>query len=146
MIAVGLMLDPSLTRNDKLIGNVLGFSNNLSEVISGFTLEFFLLRKLITKNADSEANTKVEKIRKTESLKFNVGSTETHGTVEKVIDEKNEEGKIIKSLIRVKLQKSICASIGEKAAFCRKIDNKFRLIGWGEITEVKVFGQAKKTN
>lgn len=34
LIAVGLLLDPSLTRNDRLTGNVLGFSNSLPIVIN----------------------------------------------------------------------------------------------------------------
>lgn len=34
LIAVGLLLDPSLTRNDRLTGNVLGFSESLPKVIN----------------------------------------------------------------------------------------------------------------
>lgn len=37
--------------------------------------------------------------------------------------------------MRVILNNPICTSLGEKVAFCRNIGNKFRLIGWGDITK-----------
>jgi translation initiation factor 2 gamma subunit (eIF-2gamma) len=58
-------------------------------------LEFFLLRKLIIKNVEAQdSNTKVEKVKKGEQLKFNVGSTEVQGEVEKMIEEKDADGKV----------------------------------------------------
>jgi translation initiation factor 2 subunit 3 len=35
--------------------------------------------------------------------------------------------------MRVQLTNPICTSLGEKVAFSRRIEKKFRLIGWGEI-------------
>ena len=39
----------------------------------------------------------------------------------------------------VLLNEPICSSVGEKVAFCRRIDSKFRLIGWGTIKSGKIF-------
>ena len=35
--------------------------------------------------------------------------------------------------MRVQLTSPICTSLNEKVAFSRRIEKKFRLIGWGEI-------------
>ncbi len=35
--------------------------------------------------------------------------------------------------MKIDLLKPVCTQIGEKVAFSRKIDNKWRLIGWGSI-------------
>jgi len=35
--------------------------------------------------------------------------------------------------MKVELNLPICTSIGEKVAFSRRIEKKFRLIGWGII-------------
>jgi translation initiation factor 2 subunit 3 len=37
----------------------------------------------------------------------------------------------------VELNLPICTQIGEKVAFSRRIDKKFRLIGWGVIKSGK---------
>lgn len=40
--------------------------------------------------------------------------------------------------MRVKLTDPICTNVGEKAAFSRRIDKKFRLIGWGTIKKGEI--------
>lgn len=37
--------------------------------------------------------------------------------------------------MKVEFVNPICSRKGEKVAFCRRIDSKFRLIGWGTITD-----------
>lgn len=54
-------------------------------------------------------------------MKFNVASTETPGKITKVIDD----------IINVKLTLPICTKIGEKVAFSRRFEKKYRLIGYG---------------
>ena len=45
--------------------------------------------------------------------------------------------------VRVEFTKPVCANIGDKIAMSRRVENNFRLIGWGEIK--KVFGQKNQT-
>jgi len=47
LIGVGLMVDPSLTRNDKLVGNLLGYPGKLPLIYMEIEIEFKLLKKLI---------------------------------------------------------------------------------------------------
>ena len=38
----------------------------------------------------------------------------------------------------ISLSRPVCAQIGDKAAFRRKINSKFRLIGYGDIKSGKI--------
>jgi translation initiation factor 2 gamma subunit (eIF-2gamma) len=42
--------------------------------------------------------------------------------------------------MKVQLNNPICTNINEKVAFSRRIEKKFRLIGWGEIKGGKTLG------
>lgn len=49
LIGVGLLIDPALTRNDRLVGNVMGYPDALPEILTELEIEYFKLRKLIIK-------------------------------------------------------------------------------------------------
>jgi len=40
--------------------------------------------------------------------------------------------------MKIKLNNPICTKVGEKVAFSRRIDKKFRLIGYGTIKKGEV--------
>ena len=40
------------------------------------------------------------------------------------------------TIVRVEFTKPVCANIGDKIAMSRRVENNFRLIGWGEIKHV----------
>ena len=42
LIAAGLMIDPSITRNDRMIGNVLGVQGKLPDVFTEISVQFSL--------------------------------------------------------------------------------------------------------
>ena len=65
----------------------------------------------------------MSKLKPEEMLMINVGSQSLGG---KVISVKNET-------VRIEFAKPVCANIGDKIALSRRVDNNFRLIGWGEI-------------
>jgi translation initiation factor 2 gamma subunit (eIF-2gamma) len=62
-----------------------------------------------------------------EVLLINIGSLSAGGRVLRV---KN-------SLAKVQLTKPVCAEISEKIAISRRINEHYRLIGWGEIQKGK---------
>lgn len=47
LIGVGLLVDPSITRNDRLVGNVLGVPGSLPDIYSQVNIKFYLLRRLL---------------------------------------------------------------------------------------------------
>lgn len=94
LIGVGLMVDPSMTRNDKMVGNVLGRVGHLPDIFTEIDIKFYMMRTLIgMKNDGENRTTKIKKLAEGEVLKFNIGSTETPGKIIKVTD-------VIVSLIR----------------------------------------------
>ena len=87
LIGVGLLVDPAITRNDRMVGNVLGQHGDMPPIYIEIDVQYHLMRKLLgMKKAGETKPTKVQKIVEGEVLKFNIGSTETPGKIMKVYD------------------------------------------------------------
>ncbi|KAL2459659.1 Protein-synthesizing GTPase [Forsythia ovata] len=124
LIGVGTTMDPTLTRADRLVGQVLGEVGSLPEVFVELEVNFFLLRRLLgVRTKDSERQGKVSKLAKGEILMLNIGSMSTGA---RVIAVKNVFAKL-------QLTSPVCTSKGEKIALSRRIEKHWRLIGWGQI-------------
>ena len=121
---MGTKIDPTLTRADRLVGQVLGLKGSLPEVFTELEITFYLLRRLLgVKTQEGSKQAKVQKLSKTEVLMVNVGSTATGA---KVLAVKHDLAKIL-------LTQPVCTTEGEKIALSRRVDKHWRLIGWGEI-------------
>eukprot|EP00461_Guttulinopsis_vulgaris_P003354 UN03355 len=127
LIGVGTTIDPTLTKADRLVGQVLGEVGKLPEVIIEIEISFHLVRRLLgiksADNGEKKADNRVKKITVDEHLMLNIGSTTTGATVLSV---KND-------LARMRLLQPVCCGPKEKLALSRKIDGKWRLIGWGLV-------------
>ena len=66
----------------------------------------------------------VKEIKKGEFLLVNVGSTAVGGKVSSITG---------KDVITFELMKPVCAEVNEKIAISRRIDDSWRLIGWGNV-------------
>ncbi|XP_059317723.1 eukaryotic translation initiation factor 2 subunit gamma-like isoform X1 [Lycium ferocissimum] len=124
LIGVGTTMDPTLTRADRLVGQVLGEVGSLPEIFVELEVNFFLLRRLLgVRTKDSERQGKVSKLAKGEILMLNIGSMSTGA---RVVAVKNVFAKL-------QLTSPVCTSKGEKIALSRRIEKHWRLIGWGQI-------------
>ncbi|KAL6519818.1 Eukaryotic translation initiation factor 2 subunit 3 [Orobanche minor] len=124
LIGVGTTMDPTLTRADRLVGQVLGEVGSLPEVYVELEVNFFLLRRLLgVRTKDTERQGKVSKLTKGEILMLNIGSMSTGARVVAV--------KTV--FAKLHLTSPVCTSKGEKIALSRRIDRHWRLIGWGQI-------------
>ncbi|KAK4374473.1 hypothetical protein RND71_005150 [Anisodus tanguticus] len=124
LIGVGTTMDPTLTRADRLVGQVLGEVGSLPEVFVELEVNFFLLRRLLgVRTKDTERQGKVSKLAKGEILMLNIGSMSTGA---RVVAVKNVFAKL-------QLTSPVCTSKGEKIALSRRIEKHWRLIGWGQI-------------
>ncbi|CAN0418722.1 unnamed protein product, partial [Phaeothamnion confervicola] len=101
LIGVGTKVDPTLTRADRLVGQVLGLRGQLPDVYTEVEISFYLLRRLLgvktteggkqAKVADSPSVVpdltcarcykQVQKLQKQEILMVNIGSTASGGKV-----------------------------------------------------------------
>ncbi|KAH8962415.1 hypothetical protein BDL97_05G100900 [Sphagnum fallax] len=133
LIGVGTTIDPTLTRADRLVGQVLGEVGELPDVFVELEVipipqwnlvNFFLLRRLLgVRTKGTEKQGKVSKLTKSEVLMLNIGSMSTGA---RVIAVKND-------LAKLQLTTPVCTSKGEKVALSRRVEKHWRLIGWGEI-------------
>ncbi|KAK9837948.1 hypothetical protein WJX74_008321 [Apatococcus lobatus] len=124
LIGVGTTVDPTLTRADKLVGQVLGEVDALPDVFTELEVNFFLLRRLLgVRTQGGEKQGKVTKLSKNEVLMLNIGSMCTGA---RIIAVKHD-------LAKLQLTSPVCTKEGEKIALSRRVEKHWRLIGWGQI-------------
>lgn len=85
LIGAGLMIDPSISRNDRLVGHVMGPPGQLSDLYTETEIDYYLLRTLIGTKQETGQHQKIQKLSKGETLKLNVLSNETAGRVLEII-------------------------------------------------------------
>ena len=121
LIAIGTNLDPTLTKSDSLIGKLAGKPGTLPEILNSISLEIVLFDSIV----GTAGETKVEKIKTSEPLMINAGSTTTVGIVSSARAKK----------IDVNLKIPICADVGTRVALSRKVESRWRLIGYGILNQ-----------
>ncbi|KAG8179017.1 hypothetical protein JTE90_014018 [Oedothorax gibbosus] len=124
LIGVGTKIDPTLSRADRMVGQVLGAVGALPEIFTELEISYFLLRRLLgVRTEGDKKGAKVQKLAKTEILMVNIGSLSTGGRVLAVKAD----------LAKISLTNPVCTEVGEKIALSRRIEKHWRLIGWGMI-------------
>ncbi len=121
--SIGILtsLDPSIVKSDQLTGSLAGLPGKLPKVWNELFLSVHLLQRVV----GTKDELTVEPIKMSEALMLNVNSAATVGIV---IELK-------KNKIRCRLKLPICADAGSRVTISRRIGNRFRLIGYGEIQE-----------
>ena len=119
LVAVGTDLDPSVTKSDGLVGNVLGRAGTLPDILEKVSLDVDLFEKAV----GTEQMLAVQKIKMNEPLVLNAGTAVTSGLVVSARED----------IADVTLKKPICADTGSKVALSRRIGESWRLIGFGTI-------------
>jgi translation initiation factor 2 subunit 3 len=66
-----------MTRNDRMVGNVLGAVGKLPDIYIEINVKFYLMKQLLgmKKESEGKSSQKIKKIVEEEVLKFNVAST-----------------------------------------------------------------------
>jgi len=129
LIGVGTLIDPTLCRADRMVGQVLGAVGSLPSIFYEITITYLLLKRLLGVRTEGEKKAaRVDKLAKDEMLMVNIGSLSTGG---KVLGAKADAAKIF-------LNQPVCTEQGEKIALSRRIDRHWRLIGWGTIKKGSV--------
>jgi len=119
LIALGTDLDPSITKSDGLVGNVLGRVGTLPPTLEKVTLDVELFEKAV----GTAQLVPVQKIKMNEPLVLNVGTAVTSGVVTSARE----------NIADVLLKKPICSDPGSKVALSRRIGESWRLIGFGTL-------------
>ena len=118
---LGMMtgLDPSLTKSDGLVGNVVGLPGKLPTVMSSLNLELHLLERVV----GAKELAAVEPIKPNETLLINIGTSRSIGNVVS----------IKKGMIQLNLKIPVCANRNDRVVISRQIQNRWRLVGYGII-------------
>jgi len=138
LIGVGTKMDPTLTRADRLVGQVLGAVGSLPEIFIELEISFFLLRRLLGVKSDDRSKkkaTKIKKLTKGEIVMLNIGSSSTGAHIHALKDD----------LAKVALTAPVCSTEGEKIAISRRVDKHWRLIGWGTIRRGRRLGDSRSS-
>jgi translation initiation factor 2 subunit 3 len=117
LVAIGTKLDPTFIKSDSLIGSVVGKPNTLPKDVEDITVEVHLFDTAV----GTQNMVKVEPVKVKESLRLNIGTAATVGTVTNSKDSK----------IEIKLKKPVCLIPKSRVAISRRIADRWRLIGAG---------------
>jgi translation initiation factor 2 subunit 3 len=121
LVGIGTLLDPSLTKADGLIGNLVGKPDMLPPNRSELILETHLFKRAI----GTKELVEVDKVDKGERLLLDVGTAITVGSV---VSTKGD-------VVTLQLARPVCAEENSRVAISRKIVGRWRLIGYGMIKE-----------
>ncbi len=119
LIALGTSLDPRLTKGDVLVGNLVGRPGSLPPIRSHITVDLQLFDQAV----GSSTLIKVDKVKPTETLRLNIGTASTLGTVTSARD----------TVAELDLKKPVVAEEKGRVAISRRIAERWRLIGSGLI-------------
>jgi len=122
---VGILtsLDPSIVKSDSLSGSIVGLPGKLPDILHEITLTPHLLERVV----GTQEELKVMPIKMNETLMLNVNSAATVGVVTG-LKKKN---------VVCRLKIPVCAEIDSRVTISRRVGNRFRLIGYGQIVEGK---------
>lgn len=118
LLGVMTELDPSLTKSDLLVGNVVGSPGKLPETKNEIEFEVNLMKRVV----GSEEMGDVQPLKLGESLMVNVGTARSIGSVES-----------IKKTVKLRLKIPLCVEKEERIVISRQVSGRWRLIGYGII-------------
>lgn len=119
LLGVGTRLDPSMTKEDSLVGQCAGAPGTLPPTWEALTIEFQLFKRAVGVTKEAE----IPPIKVGENIMISAGTAITIGEVKRVA----------KQMIEAKLSRPICADSGSRVAIGRKIRERWHLIGAGVI-------------
>jgi len=146
LIGVGTSLDPSLTKEDRLKGQVLGTVGTLPPILSELTIRPSLMKRIAGSQPadggsrgpdlsesplDTAKDDKIKKLKAEEQVLVSVGAASVVG---RVLSSQAKQT----SSVRIALETPVCTAIGDVVALSREVTkDKYRLIGRGDILDGK---------
>lgn len=119
LIGVGTKFDPAYTKSDNLAGSVAGKPGTLPDPVDELEIKANLLDKVVGMDQEKE----VQPLRTNEALMLSIGTATSVGTVTSARDSEAE----------IKLKLPVCVDQGSRIAISRRINGRWRLIGYGTI-------------
>lgn len=118
LLGVMTKLDPSLTKSDLLVGNVIGLKGKLPETTDKLEMDVKLLKRVV----GTEEMSDVQPLKVGENLMINLGTGRSVGTINS-----------LKKKVELNLKIPITVEKGERVVVSRRIAGRWRLIGYGIV-------------
>ena len=115
LIAIGTLLDPAVTKGDRLLGNIIGKPGTLPEAKNLITLSYQLFDRTDFENPPLKMG---------EPIVISLGTATTVGVISKLSGDE----------ITVTLKRKICADEDAKIALSRRVGQRWRLCGYGGLS------------
>jgi translation initiation factor 2 subunit 3 len=119
LIGVGTALDPASTRADRLVGNVVGKVGKIPKIYDKLMLKPILMQRVV----GIESKKQVENLKLNEPMMLVVGTAPTVGVITRLHGDE----------IELALKRPVAAEKDQRIAIGRRVENKWRLIGYAEI-------------
>ncbi len=119
LIGVGTGLDPASTRADRLVGNVVGRVGKMPKTFDKLMIKPELMNRVV----GTETEREVENLRLNEPMMIVVGTAPTVGVITRLHGDE----------IELTLKRPVAAEKGQRIAIGRRVENKWRLIGYAEV-------------
>lgn len=125
LLGIKTRLDPSLTKSDGLIGNVLGKRGELPPATDKIAINVTLMDYVL---GAEDTNTKVDPLRGGENLMISIGTSTVLATITQ----------LVKGGAKLDLKRRVCADPGVPLAVSRMVrgssgTSRWRLIGYGTL-------------
>ncbi len=118
-MALSTTLDPSIVKSDSLTGSLVGIPGKLPPLHYQVNLETHFLERVV----GTKEETEVKPLAKGEVLMLNVNSAATVG----IVLDPSKKNTICA------LKKPVCANLGDRITISRRMEDRFRLIGYGVL-------------
>ena len=119
LVALGTLLDPSLTKSDRLVGSVVGKAGTVPDPVNRITIEYQLMERVL----GTRELIKVSPLSKGERLMITAGGAVTLGVITE----------LRKDIVHVTLRRPVVVWEGMRVALSRQVLGRWRLVGWGKI-------------
>ena len=118
LVAIGTLLDPSMTRSDNLAGSIISAEGHSPKIMDRLRIKYTLFETVV----GSETMEKVEPIKTKEPLMLNIGTSMTIGIPVKVTPD----------VLEVILNPPTPVDTDLKVSISRQFGQRWRLIGYGD--------------
>ena len=119
LIGVGTLLDPSLTKADRLAGSIVGEVGKLPPTVQSLELEMHLMERVVGTAEEQKSSP----LSPSEMIVLTIGTSTCLGTLTKLRGER----------VEVRLKTPVCVEQGERVAISRRVGGRWRLAGHGIV-------------
>jgi len=112
LIAIGTTIDPALTKSDSLVGSVISHPGNLPDITETLKIKYELIKRTDIDNPP---------LKDSELLAINLNTATTIGIITN----------LSKGIATIKLKKPLLYDQNARIAISRRLDQRWRLAGWG---------------